>query len=46
MTGLIPAVARQMGIACLFTLHSMQSSRATIAYIEDQSIDAAFFWQF
>ncbi len=45
MTGLIPAVARQMGIPCLFTLNSVQSARATIAYIEDQGIDAAFFWQ-
>lgn len=45
MTGLIPAVARQMGIPCLFTLNSLQNARATIAYIEDQGIDAAFFWQ-
>lgn len=45
MTGLIPAVARHMGIPCLFTIHSIRSASATLAYIEDQGIDAAFFWQ-
>jgi glycogen synthase len=45
MTGLIPAIANQMGIPSLFTLQSVRSAKATLAYIEDQGIDAAFFWR-
>jgi starch synthase/alpha-amylase len=45
MTGLIPAAARQMGIPCLFTIHNVHTVRATLGYIEDRGIDAAFFWQ-
>jgi starch synthase/alpha-amylase len=45
MTGLVPAMARQMGIPCLFTLHNLYSVKTTLAQIEDRGIDAAFFWQ-
>ena len=45
MTGLIPAAARQMGIPCLFTIHNVHTVKATLGYIEDRGIDAAFFWQ-
>ena len=45
MTGLIPAMARSMGIPCLFTIHNVHTVKTTLAYIEDRGIDAAAFWQ-
>ena len=45
MTGLIPAMARQMRIPCLFTIHNLYTVKATLAQIEDRGIDGAFFWQ-
>ena len=45
MTGLIPAVSRQMGIPCLFTIHNVHTVKTTLAFIEDRGIDAAYFWQ-
>jgi starch synthase/alpha-amylase len=45
MTGLIPAMARQMGIPCLFTIHNIHTVKSTLAQIEDRGIDAAFFWR-
>ena len=44
MTGLIPAMARQMGIPCLFTIHNIHTVKCTMAIIEDRGIDAAYFW--
>ena len=43
MTGLIPAMARQSGIPCLFTVHDIHTEKTTLAEIEDRGIDAAFF---
>ena len=45
MTGLIPAMARQMGIPCLFTIHNIHTVKSTLAQIEDRGIDAAPYWQ-
>jgi starch synthase/alpha-amylase len=45
MTGLIPAVARQVGIPCLFTVHNIHTVKCALAAIEDRGIDAAEFWQ-
>jgi len=45
MTGLIPAMARQQGIPCLFTVHNIHTVKTTLADIEDRGIDAAYFWQ-
>ena len=45
MTGLLPAMARQMGIPCLFTIHNIHTVKSTLAHIEDRGIDAAYFWQ-
>ncbi len=45
MTGLIPSMARQMGIPCLFTIHNVHTVKSTLAHIEDRGIDAAYFWQ-
>jgi len=45
MTGLIPAMARELGIPCLFTIHNAHTVKATLASIEDRGIDAASFWQ-
>lgn len=44
MTGLIPAMARQMGIPCLFTIHNIHTVTTNMAHIEDRGIDAAAFW--
>ena len=44
MTGLIPAMARQAGIPCLFTIHNIHTLRCTMAEIEERGIDAASFW--
>ncbi|SDT94112.1 MULTISPECIES: glycogen synthase [Desulfobacula] len=44
MTGLIPAMARQIGIPCLFTIHNIHTLTSTMAEIEDRGIDAASFW--
>ncbi len=45
MTGLIPAMARGMGIPCLFTIHNIYTVKESMAYIEDRGIDAAAFWK-
>ncbi len=45
MTGLIPALARQRGIPCLFTVHNIHTTKLSLAEIEDRGIDAAYFWQ-
>ena len=45
MTGLIPAMARRMGIPCLFTIHNIHTVKSTLSHIEDRGIDAAYFWQ-
>jgi len=45
MTGLIPAMARQMGIPSLFTIHNIHTVESTLANIEDRGIDAAYFWK-
>jgi starch synthase len=44
MTGLIPAMAREMRIPCLFTIHNIHTVKTTLAHIEDRGIDAAYFW--
>ena len=44
MTGLIPAMARQIEIPCLFTIHNIHTMTSTMAEIEDRGIDAASFW--
>ena len=46
MTGLIPAVARQMGIPSLFTIHNVHTVETTLAEIEYRGIDAFSFWQY
>jgi len=45
MTGLIPAMSREAGIPCLFTVHNIHTVKSTLAHIEDRGIDAAYFWQ-
>ncbi|CAM2066141.1 Glycogen/starch synthase [Sulfidibacter corallicola] len=46
MTGIIPAVAKRLGIPCLFTVHNIHSMKATLADIEDTGVDAAQFWPY
>ncbi|THB78025.1 MAG: glycogen synthase [Desulfobacteraceae bacterium] len=46
MTGLIPSMAKQLGIPCLFTIHNIHTTTSTMAEIEDRGIDAAAFWQY
>ena len=45
MTGLIPAMARQIGVSCLFTLYRLDSPHLLLSSIEEQGIDAALFWK-
>jgi starch synthase/alpha-amylase len=45
MTALIPAMARELEIPCLFTIHNIHTMRAPLASIEDRGIDAAAFWR-
>ncbi len=45
MTGLIPAMTRQVGIPCLFTIHNIYTEKCPLSDIEDIGIDAASFWQ-
>jgi len=45
MTGLIPAMTRQMGIPCLYTLPNLNTAQVTLSAIEERGIDAASFWQ-
>ncbi|WP_435547779.1 glycogen synthase [Desulfobacterium sp. N47] len=45
MTGLIPAMARKLGIPCLFTIHNIHTTKTFLSNIEDAGIDAASFWQ-
>jgi starch synthase len=45
MTGLIPAMARQFNIPCLFTFHNTHTCNLSMAQIEDRGIDAAGFWE-
>ncbi len=45
MTGLIPAMSRQAGIPCLFTIHNIHTVKCLLAHIEDRGIDAAYFWE-
>lgn len=45
MTGLIPAMARRLGIPCLFTIHNIYNGKALLSSIEDRGIDAALFWK-
>lgn len=44
MTGLIPAMAREMRVPCLFTIHNVHTIKTTLSHIEDRGIDAAYFW--
>jgi starch synthase/alpha-amylase len=44
MTGLIPAMARTLGIPCLFTIHNIHTVKCPMSHIEAGGIDAASFW--
>lgn len=46
MTGLIPPMARRIGVPCLFTLHNIHTQKMTLEKIEDTGIDAAEFWRY
>lgn len=45
MTGLIPPMARHLGIQCIFTLYRLDTPKLLLSAIEDRGIDAASFWQ-
>ena len=45
MTGLIPAMAESLEIPCIFSFQNLETSKITLAEIEDLGIDAAAFWQ-
>lgn len=46
MTGLLPGMARRMGIPALFTIHNIHTQKLTLAAMEDGGIDAAEFWPY
>ena len=46
MTGLIPAMAKQVDIPCLFTIQNSDTAKSFLCYIEDMGIDAAAFWRY
>jgi ADP-glucose type glycogen/starch synthase len=46
MTGLIPAMARRLGIPCLFTVHNIHTNKVMLDAVEDRGIDAAEFWDY
>ena len=46
MTGLIPPLAKELDIPCLFTVRNSHSAKSYLSYIEDMGIDAAAFWQY
>jgi starch synthase len=43
-TGLIPGMARQLDIPCLFTIHNIHTVKCLLSEIEDRGIDSASFW--
>ena len=45
MTGLIPAMARLLGVPCLFTIHNIHTVKSSLAEIEKSGIDDAAFWR-
>ena len=45
MTALIPAMARRMGITCIFSMYRLDSPSLLLSTIEERGIDAAAFWQ-
>jgi starch synthase/alpha-amylase len=44
-TALIPAMAKQIGIPCLFTVSENRTMKSTLSHIEDIGIDCAQFWE-
>lgn len=46
MTGLVPSMAKQFEIPCLFTIHNIHTVTATMAEIEDRGIDVPLFWNY
>lgn len=44
MTGLIPPVAKKLGIPCLITVHNIHTEKITMGAIEDRGIDCAEYW--
>jgi starch synthase len=46
MTGLIPAMAKRLGIPCLFTIHNIHTHELALSEIEESGIDAAEFWPY
>ena len=44
MTGLIPAMARRIGIPSLFTLHNIHTVKILLEQIEETGIDTSEFW--
>lgn len=45
MTGLIPPVAKRLGIPALITVHNIHSERLSMEEVEDRGIDASEYWQ-
>ena len=44
MTGLLPAMARNSEIPCIFSFQNLETCKMPLSEIEDRGIDAAAFW--
>jgi len=44
MTGLIPAMARRLGIPCLFTVHNIHTYELLLSAVEESGLDPEEFW--
>ncbi|MBF0224802.1 MAG: glycogen/starch synthase [Desulfobacterales bacterium] len=45
MTGLIPAMARKLGIPCLFTIHNIHTVKSQMSIIEERGLDVEACWE-
>jgi len=45
MTGMVPAMAREIGIPCLFTVQNPTTAKSLLSFVEDNGVDAAVFWE-
>jgi len=46
MTGMVPAMAKEIGIPCLFTVQNPTTAKSLLSFVEDKGIDAALFWEY
>jgi len=45
MTSLIPAMARELKIPCLFTIHNIHTMHTLLSQLDDNGMDSKTFWR-